>query len=120
MRFARWVFLISGLYGLLALVPGYFTVGQITPPLNHPEYFYGFYGCALAWQFAFFVIAGNPVKYRMLMPIAVFEKLSFFVPGLWLYETHRLAAGGPFLGSMIDGVWMVLFAIAWLRTPKAD
>jgi hypothetical protein len=54
----------------------------------------------------------------MLMPVAVFEKLSFFAACVWLYHTGKLAPGGPLLGSRIDGAWMVLFAIAWLRTPK--
>jgi hypothetical protein len=118
MRFARWVFAIAGLYGLVALLPGYFSTSPFMPPPNHLELYYGFYGCALAWQFAFFVIASDPVRYRMLMPVAVFEKLSFFAACVWLYHTGKLAPGGPLLGSRIDGVWMVLFAIAWLRTPK--
>ena len=46
--------------------------------------------------------------------------MSFFVPGLWLYEAGKLAPGGPFLGSLIDGAWMVLFAVAWLRTPAVE
>jgi len=44
--FAKKVFLIAGVYGLMALVPQYFMEGRLSlrfpPPLTHPEHFYGF------------------------------------------------------------------------------
>ena len=120
MRFARWTYLIAGAYGVLLLVPGYFLESKIdAPPLNHPEFYYAFYGCALAWQFAFLLIASNPVRWRALMPVTFFEKVSFFAACLWLYAKGRLGLTGPFFGGMIDGFWMVMFIIAWLRTPKS-
>jgi hypothetical protein len=52
----------------LVIAPLYFleaTVGQKNPPvISHPEFYYGFVGLALAWQFAFFVIARDPVRLR--------------------------------------------------------
>jgi hypothetical protein len=52
MRFAKAVFLIAGIYGVMILTPIYFMEGKIgrdTPPaITHPEYFYGFLGTALA------------------------------------------------------------------------
>jgi len=75
-------------------------------------------GSALVWQLAFFLMAGNPVRYRPLMLVAVLEKLSFLATCLALLATGRLAAGGPLAGSLIDGIWMVLFAIAWWRTRE--
>ena len=43
-------------------------IGQKDPPLiTHPGFYYGFVGCALAWQVAFCFIATNPVRYRPLM-----------------------------------------------------
>jgi hypothetical protein len=120
MRFARWVYAISGIYGVLILVPGFFLLSQVAPPpLNHPEFYYGFYGTALAWQIAFLLIASNPVRWRALMPVTFVEKVSFFASSLWLFETGKLALGGPFYGSLMDGVWLVLFIVAWWKTPKA-
>jgi hypothetical protein len=119
MRFARWVYGISGVYGLLVLVPGLFLASHVdAPPLNHPEFYFGFYGCGIAWQIAFLLIARDPVRWSALMPVTFVEKASFFGACLWLYHTHQLAIGGPFYGSLLDGVWLVLFVIAWLRTPK--
>ncbi len=123
MRFARWVFLVAGVYGCLILVPGFFLEGQAgasaPPAITHPEFYYGFYGSALVWQIVFLVIASDPARYRPLMLVSVFEKLSFFAACLALYFSGRLAVSGPLLGSLIDGVWMVLFAIAWrISRPK--
>jgi len=55
MRFAKWVFLLAGVSGLLVVAPPYFLEGKMgeldPPPVNHPEYYYGFLGVTLAWQF---------------------------------------------------------------------
>src|ERR1051326_1675203 len=84
MKFAKLTFLIAGGYGLLALAPLYFMEQQTgrdyPPPITHPEYYYGFIGVAVAWQLAFIVMSRDPVRYRALMPVAVVEKASFFIP----------------------------------------
>jgi hypothetical protein len=53
MRFARWVFLLSGVSGILLVTPPYFLERQTgedyAPPVTHPEYYYGFLGVTLAW-----------------------------------------------------------------------
>src|SRR5262249_1624463 len=71
MKFARYVFLIAGVYGLLIIAPQYFLeerVGTDYPPaVTHPEYFYGFVGVTLAWQVLYLVIASDPVRYRPVM-----------------------------------------------------
>jgi hypothetical protein len=114
MGVARWIFLIAGIYGALVLIPGFFLERMTPPPaLTHPEFYYGFFGAALVWQFVFLAIARDPAKFRPLMLLAVLEKAAFFAPSLWLYFSGRLAMGGPFIGGLIDGVLMVLFAIAW-------
>ncbi|MBX3510584.1 MAG: hypothetical protein KF700_05235 [Hyphomonadaceae bacterium] len=114
MKFARWVFLIAGVYGVLALAPGFFTEARLTP-FSHPEFYYGFLGLALVFQFVFFIIASDPLRFRLLMPIAVLEKLSFFAPCVSLYAAGRIEVSPFFIGGLIDGAWMVLFAAAWLR-----
>jgi hypothetical protein len=119
MKFAKLTFLIAGSYGLLALAPLYFLEQQTgrdyPPPITHPEYYYGFVGVALAWQLAFIVMSREPLRYRSLMPVAVVEKASFFIPALWLYAQHRLS---PFMlgGGLIDGLLGVLFLVSYLKT----
>ena len=122
MRFARWVFLIAGVYGLLVTVPMYFTearYGRDHPPaVTHPEFYYGFAGVTLAWQVLFVVVARDPRRLRPVMPVAVIEKLSFAVAGPLLFTMGRaplvMAAAGA-----IDGVLMVLFVVAYVRTANA-
>jgi len=121
MRFAKLTFLIAGIFGLLALVPLYFRMQQMgrdyPPPVNHPEYYYGFVGLAVAWQLAFLVMSRNPVRYRPLMPVAVVEKASFFIPVLMLFVQNRVSS---FMmgAAAIDGLLGVLFAVSYLRTAK--
>lgn len=122
-RFARRAFGFAGIYGLIVLVPQYFMEGTIArtrpPAITHPEYFYGFVGLALAWQFVFLLISRDPQRYRALMPVAVLEKLVFAVPAAWLFATGRLDQQ-MFAAGMIDLVLGVLFVISYLRTaPEA-
>ena len=81
MRFAKVVFLVAGIYGLIVLLPLYFMEEQTgrdyPPPITHPEYYYGFTGVAVAWQLAFLVMSREPVRYRPLMIPAIVEKASF-------------------------------------------
>jgi hypothetical protein len=116
----RWTFLVAGAYGLFTLVPGYFLEAELTattsPAVANPEFYYGFYRIALVWQIAFFVVATDPIRFRPLVALSVLEKLSFFGTCLVLFLIGRLPPGGPLLGGAVDAVWMILFAIAWLRT----
>ena len=122
MKFARTTYLLAAIYGVIVLVPGFFLEAQFDqappPTLTHPEFYYGFYGAALVWQFAFFLISSDPVRYRPLMLVTVLEKAGFLIACLALWSSGRMAPSGPFYGSLIDGVWMVLFIIAWKRTPS--
>jgi hypothetical protein len=60
MRFAKIVFTVAGVYGLLVLVPQYFLEGRygrdFPPPVSHPEQYYGFIGLAVAWQVLFLIL----------------------------------------------------------------
>jgi len=121
MRFARWVFLLAGLSGLVLIVPPYFLeqkTGEDYPPeITHPEYYYGFLGVTLAWQLLFLVIASDPVRYRPAMLPAMVEKVSFAGAIPILYALGRVDAVWLGFASM-DATWLVLFVFAWLRTPK--
>jgi len=119
MTFARRVFRIAGIYGLLALVPIYLLEGRIgrdtPPPITHPEFFYGFLGVAVAWQVAFLIIARDPVRFRPLMIAAVLEKATFAGAVTALMVVRGM--GGPVLvGGLIDLVLGVLFVLAYLWT----
>lgn len=119
MRFARIVFLVAGIYGLLVLLPMYFMEAQTgrdyPPPITHPEYYYGFIGVAVAWQLVFIVMSSDPVRYRPLMLPSIVEKVSFGIAVAILYFQQRVA--GFILGAaMADSVLGVLFLIAFLRT----
>jgi hypothetical protein len=115
MRFARLVFMIAGIYGLLLLVPVYFLESQIVPPITHPEFFYGFVGIAIAWQIAFLVVARNPVRFRPIMVAAIIEKTSYGLAVVILYLLNRLAPLPTAIGA-VDLLFAVLFAAAYAFT----
>jgi hypothetical protein len=123
MRFARWLFLIAGIYGVLLLPPQYLLeekIGRDHPPaITHPEYFYGFIGVVLAWQVAFLIIARDPVRYRLLMLPAVLEKFSFGIAALVLGAQQRVS--GLVLGfAGVDLILGALFAIAYWQSAPAE
>lgn len=119
MKFAKVIFWIAAVWGILVIAPLYFlfdTIGrQDPPPITHPGFYYGFVGSALAWQFAFIVIAMDPIRFRTMMLPAVFEKFSFGAATAVLYLQHRLHATDVALGG-IDSFLGVLFLLAFFRT----
>jgi hypothetical protein len=121
MKFAKRVFGVAGIYGMLVMLPQYFLEGKINadspPAITHPEYFYGFIGLALAWQFLFLLIASDPVRFRLAMLPAILEKLAFGVPAIILYVQHRLAVQVLVFG-LIDLVLAVLFVTAFGSTRE--
>ena len=121
MRFARWVFLLAGTLGILMVLPGYFLeepYGRDHPPsVNHPEFYYGFVGVTLAWQVMFLVIATDAVRYRLAMLPAMIEKAGFAIAIPILYALGRVDMMMVGFASM-DAVWLVLFVVAFLLTPK--
>ena len=123
MKFAKMVFLVAGIYGLIVLLPMYFLEEQVghdyPPPITHPEYFYGFIGLAVAWQVLFLVLSRDPVRYRPMMLPSILEKAVFFVPAVVLYLQQRLPMM-TFGFAMIDAMLGVLFAIAYLKTKQGS
>jgi len=117
-RFARWVFLIAGITGIIEIVPLFFLEAMIgrtqPPPITHPEYYYGFVGVVFAWQVAFFIIARDPVRYRPLMPALFLEKLLYPIAVLTLYAQQRVHSQ-MLGGAMLDLIWLVLFVVVWSK-----
>jgi hypothetical protein len=122
MNFAKRVYLVAGVYGLLALLPQYFMEGKtgrdFPPAITHPEYFYGFIGVAVAWQVVFLFMSTDPVRYRPLMLASVLEKASFGVATVALYALGRVNTM-MFGAALIDLLLGTLFAISYVRTAPA-
>jgi len=112
-EFAKRVFLIAGVYGIVVLVPQYFVEWglDLPVPIARPEHFYGFIGVALSWQFVFLLIARDVWRYRPLMLVGVLEKLSFGLPVVILYVTGRVSLGVLGAGA-IDLALGAMFVLA--------
>ena len=119
MTFAKRVFLVAGVYGLIVLLPLYFlevkTGIDYPPAITHPEYYYGFIGVAVAWQLVFLVMSRDPIRYRPLMIPSMVEKAAFGFPAIVLFAQGRLSAATLGFG-LIDMTLGVLFAIAYVKT----
>ena len=122
-RFARLTFLIAGIWGLIVIVPGFFAETmvnrQFPPAISHPEFYYGFFGTALAWQIAFLIVARNPLRMRSFIPAAVIEKLAYASAIAALFFYGRLAAPMAIFGA-IDLLLGILFAVAYLKLGKGE
>lgn len=122
MKFAKILFYIAFVWGILILTPLYFMFDMIgrqdPPPITHPAFYYGFVGAGLAWQFAFFVIARDPVRFRPMILPSIFEKFSYGLALLTLFLQHRLHSSDLVFGA-VDLLFGVLFIAAFLMTPSA-
>jgi hypothetical protein len=120
MKFAKIVFWIAGLWGLLIITPLYFMFDLISrkdpPPITHPGFFYGFVGLGLAWQVAFLFIATDPARYRPLMIPSMLEKLSYGAAVVVLVLQGRMHPS-DMVFACTDLLLGVLFVIAYLKTP---
>jgi hypothetical protein len=121
MKFTKIVFWIAAIWGFLVLTPLYFMfdlIGRQDPPaITHPAFFYGFVGTALAWQFAFVLIARDPVRFRWMMIPSVIEKLGYGVPAFILFSQHRMHAS-DLTFAVADLIFAVLFTLAFLSRRK--
>src|SRR6267378_2340207 len=119
MKFAKMVFWIAGIWGLLVLTPLYFMFDLIgrndPPPITHPGFFYGFVGVALARQVVFIIIATDPVRYRPLMIPSVLEKVSYGAAVVVLVLQERMHKS-DLLFAGTDLLLGVLFEIACFKT----
>jgi len=115
MKFARWVFRIAGVYGIIVLAPMLFLERQMAPGAVHPVFFYAWVSLGLTWQILFLVLSMNPVRYRPMMLVCVLQKATAVIAIPWLYSVGRV--GGMWLGAAAsDLVFAVLFLSAYRAT----
>jgi hypothetical protein len=123
MKFAKVVFLVAGIYGLIVLVPQFFLEAKIgrdtPPPITHPEYFYGFICVAVAWQVLFLVLSRDPVRYRLMMIPAMLEKIGFPIAVVILYLQGRLDPT-IFIPASADLILLALFVASYRKTATAS
>jgi hypothetical protein len=117
-KFARWVFLVAAVWGVLVLTPMYFLydgAGAQTPTaLTNPDFYYGFASVALAWQVLFFFVSTNPARYRPIIIPSLLEKFGYVATLGFLFMQKRVAPTLlPFAAA--DLVLGVLFAVAFLK-----
>jgi hypothetical protein len=121
MKFARRVFQIAGIYGLVVLLPQFFLrakIGRDMPPeITHPEFYYGFVGVAVAWQVLFLILATDPRRYGPMMIPAVLEKATFGIAVVVLVARGQTAM--PMLAAaLVDLTLGVLFVMAFFKTRE--
>lgn len=118
MRFAKIVFWIAGLYGVLSLPPLYFLFDYVgrtdPPPITHPQFYYGFAGVGIAWQIAFFLIATDPARFRPMMIPSLLEKLSYVAAVAVLYSQGRVSVAQA-ATAIPDSILFCLFVVAFFK-----
>jgi len=119
MKFARVVFWVAGIWGFLVLTPLYFlfdVIGRKDPPaITHPGFYYGFVGVGLAWQLAFLVIGGDPVRFRPMMIPSIVEKFTYGIAVVVLVVQGRMHSSDLVFGGT-DLLLGLLFIAAYLKT----
>lgn len=121
MTFARVVFVAAGMWGIVVLTPLYFLVDltgrQYAAPVDYPHFFYGFLSVAMAWQFAFLVIASSPSRFRPVMVAGIVEKFGHVAGVTILYNAGRLSVPDA-TAAVPDFILGVLFIVAFAMTPR--
>jgi hypothetical protein len=119
MKFARIVFFVAGIWGVLVITPLFFMFDLIgrqdPPPITHPGFYYGFVTTALAWQIAFFFIARDPLRHRLLMLPSIFEKFAYVIAMTALYTQHRIRPS-DLVFDTVDLLFGILFVISFVKT----
>ena len=115
MKFARWVFLIAGILGLLPVLPlAYDTIANGEAIL--PDFAsMGLFFCVVVfqyvcWQILYIVLASDPVRYRLMMIPSFFAKVSAPFNPIWLF-LYGFNYWIPI--AVVDVVFAILFLIAF-------
>lgn len=122
MKFAKVVFLVAGIWGLLVITPLYFLfdlIGRTDPPaITHPGFYYGFVGTALAWQIAFLIISRDPARFRPLIPACVIEKFVYCSAVFILIAQGRMHGTDAIFGCT-DTLLGILFVVSYYKLRPA-
>jgi hypothetical protein len=123
MQFAKRVYLVAGVTGIFLVGPAYFLEGLTAtwnpPAVEHPEFYYGFIGVVLVWQFVYLLIGSDPLRFRPVMPLAALAKASAVGTFVVLFAVGRI--GAQWLGwAAFDGTFVALFLVAYARTAPGD
>lgn len=110
MRMATWSFALAGVYGLAATLSLYFRA----PLTIETQWLYAFAGAAAVTQLAYLLIATDPVRYRLVIPIGIASKMSFAVPVTILYAQGAIPMES-FVFALIDYALAALFAANFVR-----
>lgn len=108
MKFARIVFAIAGGLGLLAIIPMYLAPGTWR--------YYGVLGPLVAWQLVFFLIAADPVRYRLIMIPAMLEKALWVLTLIVFYSQGQMRTVEVVGGTIPHGLLGALFVAAFFKT----
>lgn len=123
MKFAKIVFWIAGVWGVLVLFPFYFmsdVIGRSDPPaITHLGYYFGFLDVTLAWQLAFFILARDPVRFRPLIIASIAEKVFDFV-SIIVLRSFGLVSKAECVAALPDLLLAVLFTVAYGKTRSAQ
>jgi hypothetical protein len=121
MKFAKTIFRIAGILGILMVGPLYFTYHLVArldpPPVTHPEFYYGFVGVVLVWQFVYIAVGSDPARFRPFMILALLAKLSYVLTIAVLCLQGRISSAGA-VTAIPDMIFVVLFLIAFFKTAS--
>lgn len=111
--FARRMFRGAAIYGVIVLAPMYL----LAPSDVHLPVYLGFVGCALVFQWVFWIIGGDPRKYRALILPGVAEKWVFGAPALVVFALGRTDPVTAVFAA-IDIALSIGFLIARIRLSR--
>ena len=110
---ARRIYRGAAIYGVLVLLPAYLI------PLPDPYKLtqIGFVGLALVFQGLFWMIGGDPLYYRRLVPLTIFEKLCFGIPAAAFWARGQTDGITAAFGA-IDLILAMLFTFVLFRLRR--
>ena len=82
--------------------------------------YYGSLGGLVAWQFAFFLIASDPQRFRAMMIPAMMEKFLWVVTLLVMHLRGHLTSAEMLGGTIPHGILGALFIAAFFRPSDMD
>lgn len=112
MRAIRIGFAVAAAYGLIATLSLYAGPALGADTLMR----YAFAGAAAATQLAYLLIARDPIRYRMLIPVGIASKISFAVPAALV--ATRTGADGLLAAAALDLLLATFFAIAFVTIGR--